>query len=227
VSGAAAVRLSQLLCTPSARLLTYRALPSAPCQPTSDYLFKVRPGLSPHRSPMLIVIDASDSTHLSRFHAVAADRGLWRGQVVPSAPICGESRSLGCASLAQKRALTTLSFARPQDDTYTESYISTIGVDFVSSGAGGSHRRARGLMRYGASGRQHMHAVAPCRSYHCHLHSQKIRTVELDGKVIKLQIVSHWAIACRAATVSRRLAGCELHQKQRHPSKAETARSLG
>lgn len=38
--------------------------------------------------------------------------------------------------------------ARWQDDTYTESYISTIGVDF------------------------------------------KIRTVELDGKVIKLQIVS-------------------------------------
>lgn len=36
-----------------------------------------------------------------------------------------------------------------QDDTYTESYISTIGVDF------------------------------------------KIRTIELDGKTIKLQIVSH------------------------------------
>lgn len=36
----------------------------------------------------------------------------------------------------------------PQDDTYTESYISTIGVDF------------------------------------------KIRTIELDGKTIKLQIVS-------------------------------------
>ena len=38
--------------------------------------------------------------------------------------------------------------ARAADDTYTESYISTIGVDF------------------------------------------KIRTVELDGKTIKLQIVS-------------------------------------
>lgn len=36
-----------------------------------------------------------------------------------------------------------------QDDTYTESYISTIGVDF------------------------------------------KIRTIELDGKTIKLQIVSN------------------------------------
>lgn len=40
-----------------------------------------------------------------------------------------------------------------QDDTYTESYISTIGVDF------------------------------------------KIRTIELDGKTIKLQIVSErWAV---------------------------------
>lgn len=43
----------------------------------------------------------------------------------------------------------TLSCCPPlQDDTYTESYISTIGVDF------------------------------------------KIRTIELDGKTIKLQIVS-------------------------------------
>lgn len=41
-----------------------------------------------------------------------------------------------------------LSLPTPQDDTYTESYISTIGVDF------------------------------------------KIRTIELDGKTIKLQIVS-------------------------------------
>jgi hypothetical protein len=42
----------------------------------------------------------------------------------------------------------TDSSVSPQDDTYTESYISTIGVDF------------------------------------------KIRTIELDGKTIKLQIVS-------------------------------------
>ena len=38
------------------------------------------------------------------------------------------------------------------DDTYTESYISTIGVDF------------------------------------------KIRTIELEGKTVKLQIVSEWAL---------------------------------
>ncbi|KAJ9524061.1 hypothetical protein QJQ45_022494 [Haematococcus lacustris] len=44
------------------------------------------------------------------------------------------------------------------DDTYTESYISTIGVDFVSRDALDS------------------------------LGLKKIRTVELDGKVIKLQI---------------------------------------
>lgn len=47
-----------------------------------------------------------------------------------------------------------------QDDTYTESYISTIGVDF------------------------------------------KIRTIELDGKTIKLQIVS---VAAPRAPVQRHL----------------------
>lgn len=45
----------------------------------------------------------------------------------------------------------TLFISLLQDDTYTESYISTIGVDF------------------------------------------KIRTIELDGKTIKLQIVSSHA----------------------------------
>lgn len=45
--------------------------------------------------------------------------------------------------------LLTLDCFSLQDDTYTESYISTIGVDF------------------------------------------KIRTIELDGKTIKLQIVSN------------------------------------
>lgn len=45
-------------------------------------------------------------------------------------------------------SLTLSCFLPVQDDTYTESYISTIGVDF------------------------------------------KIRTIELDGKTIKLQIVS-------------------------------------
>lgn len=51
-----------------------------------------------------------------------------------------------------------------QDDTYTESYISTIGVDF------------------------------------------KIRTIELDGKTIKLQIVStlllHEAVLCSCPSVT-------------------------
>lgn len=45
-------------------------------------------------------------------------------------------------------SLTLFSSPSVKDDTYTESYISTIGVDF------------------------------------------KIRTIELDGKTIKLQIVS-------------------------------------
>lgn len=50
------------------------------------------------------------------------------------------------------------------DDTYTESYISTIGVDFVCSG----RWRLLGQM------------LIP---------GQKIRTIELDGKTVKLQIV--------------------------------------
>lgn len=47
-----------------------------------------------------------------------------------------------------------------QDDTYTESYISTIGVDF------------------------------------------KIRTIELDGKTIKLQIVSVHAEAALTSVIA-------------------------
>ena len=50
--------------------------------------------------------------------------------------------------LVRRRSLC-LTRLGPQDDTYTESYISTIGVDF------------------------------------------KIRTIELDGKTVKLQIVRH------------------------------------
>jgi Ras-related protein Rab-1A len=49
------------------------------------------------------------------------------------------------------------------DDTYTESYISTIGVDFVGN--------VRAEAEAGAD------------------ISQKIRTIELDGKTVKLQIV--------------------------------------
>lgn len=56
-----------------------------------------------------------------------------------------------------------------QDDTYTESYISTIGVDFV--------RFLLSLVMLDI-----LETVIPC----C---LQKIRTVELDGKIIKLQIV--------------------------------------
>jgi Ras-related protein Rab-1A len=50
------------------------------------------------------------------------------------------------------------------DDTYTESYISTIGVDFVG----------------------HL-----CQALEEELLTpwQKIRTIELDGKTVKLQIV--------------------------------------
>lgn len=62
------------------------------------------------------------------------------------------------------------------DDTYTESYISTIGVDFVSlTGALLIVRRA---------------LCGHLLTYH-----QKIRTIELEGKTVKLQIVS--LLRCR------------------------------
>ena len=52
------------------------------------------------------------------------------------------------------------------DDTYTESYISTIGVDFVSP----------------------LTCCAVSRMLTCPNGLQKIRTIDLDGKTIKLQI---------------------------------------
>ena len=53
------------------------------------------------------------------------------------------------------------------DDTYTESYISTIGVDFVSHWT--SLRFESAMLTYV-------------------VRTQKIRTIDLDGKTIKLQI---------------------------------------
>lgn len=96
-----------------------------------------------------------------------------------------------------------------QDDTFTDSYISTIGIDFVSK----THT-------YMAP------SFTPCCKMFCicvhqdgHrkwlltlyqpdfsclstvpnfvLFPQKIRTVELDGKTIKLQIVSHYTLLPR------------------------------
>lgn len=86
----------------------------------------------------------------------AADWRLRGWEVLPSAPICSEFRT--SRHLRTVRGIDTVSYQpfssrsvsgwSAQDDTYTESYISTIGVDF------------------------------------------KIRTIELEGKTIKLQIVS-------------------------------------
>ena len=62
------------------------------------------------------------------------------------------------------------------DDTYTDSYISTIGVDFVRR-----HFFAHpGRQPFGAR----LSPAAAVRP-----RSQKIRTIQLDGKTIKLQIV--------------------------------------
>ena len=81
----------------------------------------------------------------------------------------------------------SLSFPSSQDDTYTESYISTIGVDFVRGWRKerGGKRESR---RAGLSQARGAPLHAP-RSSSPSFPSQKIRTVELDGKVIKLQIV--------------------------------------
>jgi Ras-related protein Rab-1A len=60
------------------------------------------------------------------------------------------------------------------DDTYTESYISTIGVDFVC------------VPNSTLSPRHSADRTPDAKEYI----KQKIRTIELDGKTVKLQIVS-------------------------------------
>jgi Ras-related protein Rab-1A len=64
------------------------------------------------------------------------------------------------------------------DDTYTESYISTIGVDFVSD--------IFPLILCASLSPNFYRLMKPYISFK----SQKIRTIDLDAKTIKLQIVS-------------------------------------
>lgn len=66
-----------------------------------------------------------------------------------------------------------------QDDTYTESYISTIGVDFVCKFKWGRGRKGREQERV-QSERREVDLIF----------IQKIRTISLEDKIIKLQIVS-------------------------------------
>lgn len=67
--------------------------------------------------------------------AVATDWRLWSRQVLPSFAFCGtmsgSSRDIEVLSLTSKD-FQGIDPCGIQDDTYTESYISTIGVDFVS-----------------------------------------------------------------------------------------------
>ena len=91
------------------------------------------------------------------------------------------------------------------DDTYTESYISTIGVDFVR-GSARCHRpsstRPADCSASSATDERHtrhshlcLHScpvlcfcISALRSCRCRDPAQKIRTIQLDGKTIKLQI---------------------------------------
>lgn len=67
-----------------------------------------------------------------------------------------------------------------QDDTYTDSYISTIGVDFVSN-----------IYYYNAG-----------PVWILILLLQKIKTIDLDGKTVKLQIVSLLIIFANAKNIT-------------------------
>jgi len=63
--------------------------------------------------------------------AAAAYWRFWCGQVLSAAAICG--KLLYAAFTPQLSSSVCAHHALDiQDDTYTESYISTIGVDFVS-----------------------------------------------------------------------------------------------
>ena len=68
-----------------------------------------------------------------------------------------------------------------QDDAYVDSYISTIGVDFVSLAVISLTHLAFWLLFLSSIDASAFVWFAPL---------QKIRTLEMDGKTIKLQIVS-------------------------------------
>jgi len=103
--------------------------------------------------------------------APAVERVGWRSLAeARAAPEAGAARARRATPRRRPSSLPH------QDDTYTESYISTIGVDFVRRERGGAEAGARPRAR----ARPPL-VPLPRR--------QKIRTVELDGKVVKLQIV--------------------------------------
>jgi len=70
------------------------------------------------------------------------------------------------------------------DDTYTESYISTIGVDFVSPWR---QTASCSFMTHAVWSSPHLAKPNPYPTLFTT--RQKIRTIELEGKTIKLQIV--------------------------------------
>jgi GTPase SAR1 family protein len=80
-----------------------------------------------------------------------------------------------------------------QDDTFQEAYISTIGVDFVSNFFAKLRHCLRGLA---VTARRSTLLAVPALIVGFHAFrarfSQRYRTVNVDGKVVKLQIVRGW-----------------------------------
>ena len=94
-----------------------------------------------------------------------------------------------CCRLGQIRQSLT-PCVLTQADSYVDSYISTIGVDFVS----GLGLLLESPLIYSGGLRGCFPCILAGRStdhpFPLVLFGQKIRTIEMDGKTIKLQIVS-------------------------------------
>ena len=85
--------------------------------------------------------------------------------------------------------MTALDGRAWQEDKYSDSYISTIGVDFVST----VYRSALATRQWPCRWcLPQLTAALPAWPCLC-VRSQKIRGLDLDGKTVKLQIVSPYS----------------------------------
>lgn len=105
----------------------------------------------------------------------ASDRWLWSRKVMSAAALCGRPENTKTHYLKHFTGFFLTVCHLPQDDTYTESYISTIGVDF------------------------------------------KIRTIDMDGKTVKLQIVRGYSsmLACLQPALRSLMESWILHECQK------------